>query len=166
MPDLVAQVRHFLASGIPDSLFGIDAVVSAVALGIKLHVVEDEELRFGPEHCRVSQTSAAQEFLGALRDPARVPSVGFLGARLRDGACQRQGWLDAEGINKGRGRIRHRQHVGSFNALPTADARTVEAQSFAEDLFGQFADGTAEVLPGAKRVDEFNVDHLGTALFS
>ena len=56
--DLVAEVRHFIAAGVPDGFLGIHAVEGAVALGIELHVVEDEELGFRPEHGRVGQPGA------------------------------------------------------------------------------------------------------------
>ena len=48
-----------------------------------------------------------------------------------------------------------------FDAREAFDARAVEAQSFGEDFFAQFADGTREVLPGAEGVDKFYVDHFG-----
>ena len=56
--DLVTQVGHFLPAGVPDRFLGIDAVESAVALGIKLHVVEDEELRLGSEYGAIGDAGA------------------------------------------------------------------------------------------------------------
>ena len=56
--DLVAEVGHFIAAGVPDRLLGVDAVERAVALGVKLHVVEDEELRFRTEDRGVGEAGA------------------------------------------------------------------------------------------------------------
>ena len=41
--------------------------------------------------------------------------------------------------------------------------RLLEAEALGEDFLVQLGDGTTEVLPGAKGVDEFYVDHLGPA---
>ena len=47
--DFVAEVRHLVAAGVPDAFLGINGVERAVALGIELHVVEDEEFGFRAE---------------------------------------------------------------------------------------------------------------------
>ena len=81
-----------------------------------------------------------------------------------DGAGQRQGRHDAEGIDEGGVRIGHGQHVRGFDAFPAADAGAVKAEAFFEDVEGQFANGTTEVLPGAKRIDKLDVHHFGPGL--
>ena len=52
--NFVAQVRHLVATGIPNGLFGIDAVERAIGFVIKLHVVKDEEFRFRSTYGTVS----------------------------------------------------------------------------------------------------------------
>src|SRR2546423_1630709 len=91
MPNLVAEVGHLFTASVPDGFFGIDGVEGAVALGIELDVVEDEEFSFRTEHSGISNAGAVQILLGALSQTAWVAGVGFLGAGLGDGAGQRQG---------------------------------------------------------------------------
>ena len=88
VPDLVAQVGHLVPARVPNRFLRIDAVKGAVALRVKLHVVEDEELGFRAEDGRVSDAGAGQIFFGPLGDAARVARVGFLGAGFGDGAGQ------------------------------------------------------------------------------
>ena len=52
--NFVAQVRHLVATGIPNGLFGIDAVERAIGFVIKLYVVKDEEFRFRAKYGSVS----------------------------------------------------------------------------------------------------------------
>ena len=165
VPDLVSGVGHFLFAAIPDPFLGINAVEGAVGLAVELHVVEDEELRFRPHESRVGQAGADEVFLRPLGNAPRVARVGLFGSRLRDGARQAQGRHGAERVNKRRRRVRHRQHVRGLDALPAADAGAVEAQALGEDFLSHLPDGTTEMLPGAKGVDELDVHHLGPALF-
>jgi hypothetical protein len=58
---------------------------------VVLDVVEDEELRLGAEHCGVGEAGAGEVLLRALRDAPGIAAVGFLGARLGDGAGQTEG---------------------------------------------------------------------------
>ena len=162
--DFVAEVRVLIAAGVPDGFLAVHGVEATVALGVILDVVEDEELSFGSDEALVSQAGADEVFLGAGGDSAGIAVVGFLRARLRDGAGQRERHVPAEGINERRGGVGHRQHVGSFDALPTAHGGTVEAETFGEDFLGEFADGATEVLPHAERVHEFEVNNLGARL--
>ena len=99
-----------------------------------------------------------------MRHAARVARVRFLRIRFRNGAGQGHGRNRAERINESRVRVRHRQHVGGFNALPSADARTVKTVSFSEDFLGQLPNRTTKMLPSAKGVHELDVHHLGPAL--
>ena len=130
-----------------------------------MHVVEDEELGFGTEHGGVGDAGADQVFLGALGHAARIAGVSFHGAGFGDGAGQAEGGHRAEGINEGGVGVGHGQHVAGFNTFPAADGGAVEAVAFAEDVFGQFADGTGEMLPGAKGIDELDVHHFGAGFF-
>ena len=51
-----------------------------------------------------------------------------------------------------------------LDALPAPDGGAVKAEALVKDLLGQFADGHAEVLPGAEGVDKLDVHHLGPAV--
>ena len=94
----------------------------------------------GPNTAVSARPVLVRYFSAALGDAARVAVVGFLGAGLGDGAGQRERRHRAERIDERGVRIGHGQHVGGFDALPTADGRAVKAEAFFEDFFGQFAD--------------------------
>ena len=164
MPNLVAGVGHLVFARVPDRFLRINAVEGPVALAVELHVVEDEELGFRPHVGRVSHTRADQVLLGPLGNAPRIARVGLLSAGFSDGAGQAQGRHGAERINKRRYRVGHGQHVRSLDALPAPDAGAVESQPFAEDFLRQLPDGTTEMLPGAKGIDELYVHHFGPRL--
>ena len=65
MANLVTQVGHLIASGVPNRLFAIDAVKGAIRFVIELHIVEDEELGLRPEEGRVRDSGAGQVLLSA-----------------------------------------------------------------------------------------------------
>ena len=140
-------------------------VERAVGLGIELHVVEDEEFRLGPEERLVGEAGGDEMFFGALGDAARVAGVRLQGAGFGDGAGEAQRRDGAERIDERRVRVGHGQHVGGLDAFPAADGGAVKAESFGEGVLGQFGDGHAEVLPGAKGVHELDVRHFCPGLF-
>jgi len=119
--DFVAEVGHFLATGVPDGFLAVDGVEGAVGFVVEPHVIEDEELGFGPEDGGIGQAGALEILFAALGDAARVAIVGFFGAGFGDGAGQGKSRLAAEGVNESGGRVGHGQHVGGFNAFPAAD---------------------------------------------
>src|SRR6185369_14343624 len=155
---------HFIAPAVPDAFLAVDRIKSPVALVIKLHVVEDEKFGLWSEGRRLSKTRVPEVLLASLSNAPRIASVSFLGAGLSDGAGQRESRHGAEGVDESGGRVRHGQHVGSFDRFPAADGRPVEAKTVLEDFQGQFADRHAEMLPGAKGVDEFHIHHPGSLL--
>ncbi len=63
--DLVAEVGHLVAAGVPDGFLGIDGVEGAVALGVELHVVEDEELGFRARRRRWSARPVLSRYFSA-----------------------------------------------------------------------------------------------------
>jgi hypothetical protein len=165
MADFVAEVGHLVAAGVPDRLLAVHGVERAVAFAVELDVIEDEKLGFRTEDGGVRQTGGSQILFGSLRDSAGIPVVGFLGTRFRNGARQRKRRGRAKRINERRCRIRHGQHVGGLDGLPSADRRAVETKAVLENLFCQLANRDTEVLPGPKGVHEFNVHHLGALFF-
>ena len=166
MPDFVTEVGHLFPTGIPDSFFGINRVERAVALGIELNIVEDEEFGFRTENRGIGDAGALQIFLGALSQAARVAGVGFLGAGFGDGAGEGESGNFAEGIDESGVGIGHGEHVRGLDAFPAADGGAVKAESFGKDFFGEFADGTGEMLPGAEGIDELDVHHPGARFLS
>ncbi len=73
--DLVAEVGHFIAAGVPNRFFGINGVEGAVGFGIILDVIENEELSFGTEHGGIGD-------LGAIADISRPRCAMPRGSRL------------------------------------------------------------------------------------
>jgi hypothetical protein len=133
--DFVAEVGHFITARVPDAFLAVNGVERAVGLGIKLDIVKDEKFRLGPDKRLVGDARGDKIFLGALGDAARIAGVRFPGAGLGDGAGQAQRRDGTEGINERRVRVGHRQHVGSLNAFPAADAGAVKAQSLGKGIF-------------------------------
>ena len=88
VPDLVAQVRHLVAAGVPHGFLGVDAVKGAVALAVDTARCRNENSASGPKTRGVGQAGAGQVFFRLLGDAARIAGVGFLGAGLGDGAGQ------------------------------------------------------------------------------
>ena len=165
--DFVAEIRLTATAlaGVPDRFLGINGVERAVAFGIKLNAVEDEKFGFGAEHGGVGDAGAFQISFGALGDAARVAIIRFHGAGFRNGAGERQSRFGHEGVNEGCFGVGHGEHVGGLDGFPTANGRTVEAETFGEVFLAEFGDGDGEVLPGAEGVHEFNVHHFGAGLF-
>ena len=165
VPDFVAEVRHFVAAAVPDAFLAVNGVERAIALGVELDVVEDEEFGFRTEEGLVADAGGDEIFFRLLRDAARVAAVRLQRAGFGDGAGEAQRRNRAERINERRDGIGHGQHVGGFDALPAADGGAVETDAFGEGFLGQFADGHGEVLPGAKGVHELDVHHFRSGLF-
>ena len=113
----------------------------------------------------IGQARADEVLLGLHGNATRIPAVGFEGARLRNGAGERQCGHLAEGIDERGGRIGNGEHVAGFDALPSADGTAIKSQSFLENALLQLADGATEVLPGAKRVHKLQIEHPGSGLF-
>ena len=71
--------------------------------------------------------------LGALGERARVALVALHVRRLDDVAAQVERGLLEERVDDRRRRIRHQDHVGLLDALPTGDRRAVEALAVFEE---------------------------------
>ena len=53
MADLVAEVREFLAAGIPNPFVGIDKVKTRIGCLAEANVIENKEFCFGTKICRI-----------------------------------------------------------------------------------------------------------------
>ena len=123
-------------------------------------VVEDEELRLGPEVGGVGEPRGLHVRLGLLGHVPRVTAVGLEGERVVHEAVQVQRLVLAERVHDGGRRVREKNHVRFVDLLEAADGRAVEAESLAEAVLGQSVSGDREVLHEAGQVAEPEVDDL------
>ena len=133
--NFVAEVGHFVAAGVPNALFAVNGVERAIAPGIELDVVEDEEFSFGTEKRLIGDAGGNEMLLGALGDATGIAGVRFQRAGFGDGASEAQRGNGTEWINECRDGIGHRQHVGGFDAFPAADGGAVKAEPFGKGVF-------------------------------
>ena len=80
--------------------------------------------------------------------------------RVDDVASQQQGRLFEEGVDVGGIGVRHQQHVGGFNALPTGDRRTVKGVTRFELVFVKVRNGHRGVVLFAAGVGKTEVNEL------
>ena len=105
----------------PVTLLGVDLVEGGVGLLVKRDVVEDVELRLGPEVGDVRDAARAQMLLRLDRHIARVARVRLARDRVEHRAYQRDRRRLIEWVEHGRGRIGQQQHVGLIDLLEAAD---------------------------------------------
>ena len=127
-------------------------------------VVEHIELRLRAEERGVGDTGVAQVTLRLLGDVTRVARVGLACDRVDHVADQRERALAVKGVDLGRHRIRHQEHVGLGDLLKAADRGAVEAEPVAERILVQAGDRQRHVLPGARDVRELQIDHAHAQL--
>jgi hypothetical protein len=157
----MAQVAAFeFLAGAPGRFFGVDLDRAARHVDVPGDRVENEELGLGTEETGVAHAAGLQIGLGALGERTRIARITLAVGRLDDVAAQQQGGLFAERIHVGRGRVRHQQHVGGFDAFPAGDRRTVERVTADELVLVKVADGHRHVLLFATRIGETEVDKL------
>ena len=162
----MAEVAVFVGrAGIPGALHRVDDVAAAVQLVGPAHAVEDEELVLGAEQAGVGDPGGLEVGLGALRERARVAVVALHRRRLDDIAAQQQRRLLEERIDHRRRRIRHQDHVGLVDALPTGDGRAVEHLAVDEEVLVDHAGRDGDVLLLAARVREAQVAVRNLFLF-
>ncbi len=158
--DLVAEVRRLLGARVPVALDRIDLVEAVVRVLAVADVVEDEELRLGPEVGGIADAARAQIGLGLLGDAPRIAAVEFLGDRILDVTDHDEGAVLAEGIEERRRRIRHEQHVRFLDLLEAADRGSVEAESLGDRLLIERARGKGGMLPHPGHIREAQIDDL------
>ena len=163
----VAQVAPLeLGVGFPSRLLRGDGVRGAGDVHLPAHVVEDEELRLGPEIGRVADARGGQVLLGELGGGARIAAVRLHGARLHDVATQVDGGFVAEGIQH-RGRVVWQQdHVGLVDGLPTRNGRAIEHEAVGEHVFVHALGRHGGVLLLAPWVGEPQVHPLGVLVLN
>ncbi|EDM80732.1 hypothetical protein PPSIR1_12653 [Plesiocystis pacifica SIR-1] len=162
--DLVPEVGEFLAVRVPVAQVRVDGVEAGLLVAAVADVVEDEELGLGADVEGVGDAGRAQVVLGA--GGQRPGAALVVGARdgLDGVAEQDQGRDLHEGVDLGRGRVGHDQHVGGVDGLPTAHRRAVKAEALGEGFLAQLVGRHGEVLPRAEHVDEAQVDHADLLL--
>jgi len=62
VPDFVAEIRRFIATAVPDAFFAVNGVERAIALGVELDVVEDEEFRLRTDKRLVAEAGGDEIF--------------------------------------------------------------------------------------------------------
>jgi len=157
----VAAVAAFqLLAAVPGRFVLFDLVEAVARLGGPAHAVEHEEFRLGAEVGGVADARRLEVRLGALGQRTRIALIGLAVARLQHVAGQHQRRLVVEGVDVGRARIGHQQHVRSLDALPAGDGGAVERVAFAELVLIEVGHGHADVLLLAPGVGEAEVDEL------
>ena len=164
-PDFVAEVWKFFPPAVPMSLGTVDRVGATVPGVIETHVVEDEKFRLRPEERGVGNAGALQIRLRFFRDPARIAVVRLARDRLDDCADEAERRLGVENIDPGRRRIGDDEHVGGVDHLPTADARTVKAETFGKNVLVVLGEGGGEMLPGTGQIGELEIHEFDLVVF-
>ncbi|MNX95858.1 hypothetical protein D3C86_1281530 [compost metagenome] len=152
-------VLEFLARR-PRGFLGMDLHRATLHVDVPGHAVENEEFRFRTEEGGVAQAGALQVGFGALRDGTRIAVVTLAVRRLDHVAGQHQRRFFVERVDVGRVRIRHQQHVRSFDTLPAGDRRTVEGVTAFELVFIEVRHGHGHVLLLAFGIGETEIDEL------
>jgi hypothetical protein len=68
-------------------------------------------------------------------------------------------------IHRSRAEIRHDFHVTAVDGLPATDARTVKHPAFFQHFFTEVGNGNRKMLPGSKKINEFQIDHHSIICF-
>ena len=155
LEDLTARIRSFI---------GIDLIEGVVHGNVETHVVKDEELGFGAEIGGIANPGAFQISLGLSGYRAPIAGIRLTGGGFVYVAEQDQSGLGREGIEHGGGGIRHQQHVGFVDILPSSDGRPVELDAFLKCVLVDGFHGLGRVLPLAARVGEAQI-HIFDILF-
>ena len=71
----------------------------------------------------------------------------------------------AERIELGRRQVWHEGHVGFVDSGESSDGRTIESESFVDDVFIESIGWNGEVLLDAGDIREANVDELDVVIF-
>mmetsp|Transcript_36595 Transcript_36595/g.84874 ORF Transcript_36595/g.84874 Transcript_36595/m.84874 type:complete len:214 (-) Transcript_36595:4688-5329(-) len=153
-----------LLGGVPGAFFGLDLEERAGHLVAPAHAVEDEELGLRAEVGGIAQAGGLQIGLGALGQRARVALIRLAVGGVDHVAGQDQRRLFKEGVDVGRVRIGHQQHVRGFDALPAGDRGAVEGMARRELVFIKRGHGHGDVLLLATGVGEAEVDELDFVL--
>jgi hypothetical protein len=150
----MAHVAAVVArAGVPRALHRVDDVAAAVQVVGPARAVEDEEFILGAEEARIRDAGGLEVGLGALGQRARIAVVALHRRRFHDVATQEQrGFLEERIDHRGR-RIRHQDHVGLVDALPSGDRGAVEHLSVDEEVLVHHArrDGDVLFLPARIR---------------
>ena len=146
---------------VPRAFVGIDVKERTLHFHAPTHIVEDEEFRFRAKERGITHAGRFEVSLGALGDRTRAADVTLAGRRFDDIAADDEGFLFEERIHDGGGWVRHEDHVGLIDALPTGDGRTIEHLAFFEEFVVAFARRHGEMLflaLGIRKpdIDEFN----------
>jgi len=152
---LVADIGAFIA---------VDLVHRPVHAGLVADVVEDEELRLGPEIGRVADAGGDEVGLGLLGHRARVAAIGLSGQRLVAVAEDDERGLRREGIEHRGLAVGHEQHVALVDHLPAGDRGAVEHHAARQEVLGDGADVVRQMLPFAARIGEAEIDELDVVL--
>ena len=89
-----------------------------------------------------AQAGRLEVSLGALRKGARIAVIRLAVAGLVHVARQENRGFFKKWVDVGRIGIRHQQHVGSFNAFPASDGRTVKGVARLEFVHVEVRPGT------------------------
>ena len=161
---LVAKVRLLDARRVPRAFHRVNLVVAAVLVLLVADLIEDEELRLGPDEAGVGNPRLLQVLLGFARDMARVPRELLPGDGIDHVGDHAHRRLRKERIEACGGGVRDGHHVGLVDAHPAANRRAVEPEALLEGAFIQRVHRKRAMLPAPEHVDELQVDHLGLVL--
>ena len=144
---LVAEIRLLDARRVPRAFDRVNLVVAAVLVLLVADLIEDEELRFGPDEAGVGNPQLLQVRLGFARDVARVPRKLLPGDGIDDVGDHAHRRLRKERLETCRGGVRDSHHVGLVNAHPAANRRAVEPEALLEGAFIKHVHREGAMLP-------------------
>lgn len=162
----VAQVGNALVIliAVPNTFFGIDAMVGVVRALAEAGVIENKELGFRSDVGGVGQAGGFHVLFALLSDVARVAAVSLLGDRVQNGAGDGHRRAHHERIDESGAGIRHDQHVAFVNRLPAADTGTVKAVTVFKRAQLQLVGRHGKVLPSPREVLETEVNEFDRIL--
>ena len=155
----MAHVAHLVVGVcVPRCVDRVDLVGNLVDLGRKLHVVEQEEFRFGTPIGHVTDTGGLQISFRLFGRATRVAVISFAGVRFDNRTVNRHGLFGKERVHVGRPGVGHQFHVRLVDRLPAGDRRAVEHEAFVEEILVDLVRHDRHVLQLAARVGETDVD--------
>jgi hypothetical protein len=125
---------------------------------IEADVIEDEELGFRSEERGIGGTAILQVQFGFLGNPAGIALVILFGDGIPGISDDNQRGHFRERIHEDGIWIGDEEHIALIDGSPTADTRSVHAETVLERIDLQLADGVGNVMLKARYVSEADVD--------
>ena len=138
-------------------------------VGFKFYAVKNEEFRLRTEVGGVADAGRFQIGFGAACDRTRVAVIALTVGRIDNVAGKDNGGIVVERIDEGCRCIGTQLHIGSLNAFPAADGRTVKRLTVFKPFFGIVEDdagGYGKVVLLAFGIGKAQIYEAGFAFFN